>query len=52
MNTIAAIFLVFWLTGWTLAALRAGLKVKNLEGPAAAGVRAHRETTNKTSRER
>jgi hypothetical protein len=41
VNTIAAIFLMFWLTGWTLAALRAGHKAKNPEGPAAAEVRTH-----------
>jgi len=42
VNTIAAIFLLFWLTGWSLAALRAGLRAKNPEGPAMAEGRAHR----------
>jgi len=42
VNTVAAIFLMIWLAGWTLALLRAGLQGKKLAGPAAAGVRAHR----------
>jgi len=33
VNAIAATFVMLWLTGWTLAAVRAGFKARNSAGP-------------------
>jgi len=33
MNAIAGTLIVLWLTGWTLAAVRAGLKARNPARP-------------------
>ena len=33
MNKLAAFIVFLWATGWTIAAIRAGLKTKSVTGP-------------------
>ena len=33
MNNLAAFMVFLWVTGWTIAAIRAGLETKSVTGP-------------------